>query len=176
MTVVFARGTTEPGNVGVLAGPPFFDALTDMLGSRSVDVIGVDFNANIEGFVNGGDRQGSQNMANVITQTLNRCPNTRLVVAGYDQGGQLIHNAANIINNNIVMNRISSIIIFGDPNNIGDKRPIGSTRGRTLILCHNGDNICEGGDRITVNHLDYAREARVAATFAASRAHLGLGF
>ena len=42
VTVIFARGTTEPGNVGLLAGPPFFDALDTVLGADNVGVQGVD--------------------------------------------------------------------------------------------------------------------------------------
>src|SRR6266487_2733393 len=33
VTVIWARGTTEPGNVGVLIGPPFFNALKSRIGS-----------------------------------------------------------------------------------------------------------------------------------------------
>src|SRR3954471_16734486 len=40
-TVIFARGTTEPGNVGILVGPPFFDALKEKLGSSNVAIQGV---------------------------------------------------------------------------------------------------------------------------------------
>lgn len=62
MSVVFARGTTEPGNVGLVTGPPFFDALEAMLGTGQVAVQGVDYSASIEGFLDGGDKQGSQVM------------------------------------------------------------------------------------------------------------------
>ena len=34
VTAIFARGTIEPGNVGLLAGPPFFDALSAQLGGK----------------------------------------------------------------------------------------------------------------------------------------------
>lgn len=62
MTVIFARGTTEPGNVGLVAGPPFFDALSQMMGAGQVTVQGVDYGASIEGFLVGGDKAGSQTM------------------------------------------------------------------------------------------------------------------
>jgi cutinase len=61
LTVIFARGTTEPGNVGVLAGPEFLTALQSMVGS-SVTMQGVAYSASIEGFLEGGDPQGSQTM------------------------------------------------------------------------------------------------------------------
>lgn len=60
--MIFARGTTEPGNVGLVAGPPFFDALSQMMGADQVTVQGVDYGASIEGFLVGGDQAGSQKM------------------------------------------------------------------------------------------------------------------
>ena len=50
VTVVFARGTTEPGNVGLVTGPPFFDALSEQLGSKTLAVQGVEYPATFAGF------------------------------------------------------------------------------------------------------------------------------
>ncbi len=60
--VIFARGTTEPGNVGLVTGPPFFDAIQQIVGNNNVAVQGVDYEASIEGFLEGGDPTGSQTM------------------------------------------------------------------------------------------------------------------
>jgi cutinase len=49
LTVIFARGTNEPGNVGDIAGPPFFSALRSDLGTDQVTVQGVDYGATIFG-------------------------------------------------------------------------------------------------------------------------------
>jgi len=62
-TIVFARGTTEPGNVGILVGPPFFDALRAQLGSSAIAIQGVnDYDADIAGYLAGGDAGGSKEM------------------------------------------------------------------------------------------------------------------
>jgi cutinase len=45
MTVIFARGTGEPGNTGVISGPPMFKALRQKLGTDRVTVQGVDYAA-----------------------------------------------------------------------------------------------------------------------------------
>lgn len=45
LTVIFARGTSEGGNVGTVAGPPFFSALRDAVGADKVTVQGVDYPA-----------------------------------------------------------------------------------------------------------------------------------
>jgi cutinase len=62
VTVIWARGTTEPGNVGVLVGPPFFDALRSRIGGGNVAVQGVPYNADVEGFLVGGSPGGGQMM------------------------------------------------------------------------------------------------------------------
>ena len=58
--VVFARGTTEPGNVGQVAGPPFFDALAAKAPDLAVQ--GVDYAASVGGIVQGGDKAGTATM------------------------------------------------------------------------------------------------------------------
>lgn len=61
--VIFARGTQEPGNVGALVGPPFFKALEGALGSsHTVAVQGVDYEATVADYLEGGDPEGSQEM------------------------------------------------------------------------------------------------------------------
>lgn len=65
VVVVFARGTSEPGNVGSLVGPPFFAELRRRLSARgmSLAVQGVDdYAADVEGFLEGGEAKGSQRM------------------------------------------------------------------------------------------------------------------
>lgn len=47
LTIIFARGTTEFGNVGTFAGPPFFHVLRSQLGNSGVLVQGVDYPASL---------------------------------------------------------------------------------------------------------------------------------
>lgn len=52
VTVVFARGTCDPGNVGALVGPPFFRALGAAIGSsKSVAIQGVEYPATVDGYL-----------------------------------------------------------------------------------------------------------------------------
>lgn len=63
LLVIFARGTQEPGNVGALVGPPFFNALEGALGSsHTLAVQGVDYEATVADYLEGGDPEGSQEM------------------------------------------------------------------------------------------------------------------
>lgn len=68
LTVIFARGTAETGNVGAITGPPFFQALYKDLGASKVALQGVDYPADVKGFLEGGDPNGSQTMANLVDQ------------------------------------------------------------------------------------------------------------
>lgn len=45
MTVIFARGTGEMGNMGTVSGPPMVKAIRSKLGADKVTVQGVDYAA-----------------------------------------------------------------------------------------------------------------------------------
>lgn len=59
VTVVFARGTCDPGNVGVLVGPPFFNELAKALGGRTLNVQGVEYPATVTGYLNADTAAGN---------------------------------------------------------------------------------------------------------------------
>lgn len=62
-TVIFARGTDDPGNTGIITGPPFFMALQALVGSSKVTIQGVNnYAASIATFLEGGDPVGSASM------------------------------------------------------------------------------------------------------------------
>lgn len=81
VTVIFARGTGETGNVGTVTGPPFFTALSSALGADNVAVQGVDYAASTAGFT--GDARGNAQMASLIDRAATQCPGTNVVVSGY---------------------------------------------------------------------------------------------
>ena len=91
VTVIFARGTVELGNVGSITGPPFFNALDVLLGPQNVAVQGVDYPATILGYLEGGDKGGAQTLADLTEQAASQCPNTQIVLSGYSQGSQVVH-------------------------------------------------------------------------------------
>jgi hypothetical protein len=62
-TLIWARGTSEPGNMGVLVGPPLVWALQDVVGTSGLTIQGVnDYSASVDGYLEGGDPSGSANM------------------------------------------------------------------------------------------------------------------
>ncbi|KAK4553892.1 hypothetical protein LTR86_009067 [Recurvomyces mirabilis] len=169
ITILFARGTTESGDIGTLAGPPFFQAVANAVGAGNVAVQGVNYGATIAGFLAGGDPAGSSTLASLVAQAQSKCPMTRLVLSGYSQGGQLVHNAAALLTTTQT-NFVNSVVIFGDPDN---GRAVGKIpSSKVLIICHIGDDICLGGDLILAPHLTYALNAQQAASFVVAKAGL----
>lgn len=112
--IVFARGTTEPGNVGRLAGPPFFQALAQQVGADNVAVQGVDYPADIPGFLAGGDADGSKTMAQLTQQAIEQCPQSKVIMSCYSQGCQLAHNAAEMLPADVT-GKVAGAVLFGDP-------------------------------------------------------------
>ncbi|KAK2765303.1 cutinase [Colletotrichum kahawae] len=164
MIVVFARGTTERGNVGTIAGPPFFQALSAQVGGN-LEVQGIEYPADVPGFLAGGDANGSQEMATLTQQAITNCPNSAVIMSGYSQGGQLVHNGAAMMPAEMTA-KVAGVVIFGDP--LNGQAVQGVDASRTKVICHNGDNICEGGNQIRRAHLTYGNDADEAASFAAS--------
>lgn len=138
------------------------------MGAGAVSVQGVEYSASVEGFLQGGDPTGSAAMATMIQGTAQNCPSSKIVMSGYSQGGQLVHNAAAMLPAT-TMAQVSSVVIFGDPNN---GQAVTNAESKTLVICHAGDNICDGGDLILVEHLTYSKDAAQAATFAAGLARV----
>ncbi|KAF9880071.1 cutinase [Colletotrichum karsti] len=164
ITVIFARGTTEPGNVGLVTGPPFFDALKAQSGGKSIAVQGVEYPATFAGFNRNGT-EGVPSMTNFINEATTKCPDTKIVMAGYSQGALVVRGTAETLPTD-TMSKINSVLTFGDPRN---PAPIPGAEGKTKIVCHEDDAVCSGGF-ITVDHLTYAEDADAAAQFVLQRA------
>ncbi|KAF2786604.1 carbohydrate esterase family 5 protein [Melanomma pulvis-pyrius CBS 109.77] len=175
VTVIYARGTNQAGNVGDAAavGPVFFNNLASKLGGISqLAIQGVTYSASVVGFLQGGDPAGIATMTNLISTASNtvsaasKCPSTKIVLAGYSQGAQLVHSAAQ---NTTAANaaKVAAVVVFGDPKR---GQSFGSIpTAKTLTICHSGDNICEGGIVVTSAHLNYQNDAPAAATFVAGK-------
>lgn len=102
VTLIYARGTTQDGNIGASGdvGPLFMNNLSALVGADQLAVQGVDYPASIFGFLEGGDPEGSQTMADLVALANIQCPSTKIVMSGYSQGGQLVHNAAALLESN----------------------------------------------------------------------------
>lgn len=127
-----------------------------------------------------------------IKEVVAACPNTRIVLSGYSQGGSLTSlttadavppgipaNVPNPLSKNVV-NHVAAVVLFGNPSpqllasNGAPKVVVGSRfTNRTLQLCAPGDTVCQGEftGSIPVEHLTYSVNGMVgeAATYAVSK-------
>ena len=171
LTLIFARGTFEGGNIGGVVGPPLANALVSMLGGAQVAVQGVNnCPADVMSFCAGGSDTGSQNLAVLIAQAMTQCPPTKLYRSGYSQGAQVAHNAANLITQ-AQTDFINSVVLFGDPDH---SKAIGRVPSSKISTdCHQGDDICPvHGDLVLPPHLDYCLDVNPAASFAIEKSGL----
>lgn len=137
-------------------------------------------------------------MAKLVSRTNAACPNTKIVLAGYSQGSQLVHNAMSLINTGTlasqaaattttqnsttgqprsnaaaINSRVMSVVLFGDP--LNGTAVSGIQPERVLSLCNAQDVICaQHGDIITLDHLTYNQDAPQAAMFVMQKSGLGV--
>jgi predicted esterase len=109
--------------------------------------------------------------AALVNSTLTKCPSTLLNLSGYSQGAQVVHNALSALPPTTTC-KISSIVLFGDPEN-GTALP-NIDNNKVYTICHDSDNICADGDSIRLNYSNYSGDAGVAAGFVVNGRGMGM--
>ncbi|KAJ7145606.1 cutinase-domain-containing protein [Mycena epipterygia] len=169
VTFIFARGTNEDGNVGARIGPPLIADLRAALSVTGIAAQGVNYSASVLGYLEGGSPSGSTTMLGLINTAASQCPDTKIVISGYSQGAQLVHNAAAKLTAAVTA-RIAAVVLFGDPDRVGTTTPpaVGNVPAALVSsFCHVGDIICTGSGGAT-EHLDYDEDAPAASAFVVS--------
>lgn len=103
--------------------------------------------------------------AQIVRDTRAACPNTKIVISGYSQGGFAVHNAADALGGD--MSNVSAAVIFGDPMSHMPVANIDASK--VHVVCHEGDDICNQGALILPQHLTYAIDAASSAAWLASK-------
>ncbi|GAW15288.1 hypothetical protein ANO14919_046970 [Xylariales sp. No.14919] len=167
----FARGTTQAGNMGERPGPQTADVLISALGTTKVAIQGVTYGAALlSNLLPGGcNAAEAKDFATLLSSAATSCPSSKLVVSGYSQGAALVHAAVEQLTSS-VRARIFAAVTYGDTQNQqdGGKIPNFDTS-KTLILCNDGDLVCEGTLIITSAHLDYAPSVPAGVSFIISK-------
>ena len=159
MTFIFARGTTETGNMGTVVGPPVAKDLIQLLGATKVSVQGVDYPASAAGNADLGGA-GGPTMAKLASQVSSSCPNSKIVLSGYSQGAMVVHSALKTFSGS----KVAAVVVFGDP--LNGEAFTGVDSSKVQNNCGSSDFIC---DRGTTNgsgsHLSYGGDAEKSAQF-----------
>ncbi|KAL1625227.1 hypothetical protein SLS56_007422 [Neofusicoccum ribis] len=182
VALIFARGTSETGNMGSVVGPPLATNLASSVGSDSLAVQGVEYAASASGAASGGDTAGAQKMAQLATDVVKKCPDTQVVLAGYSQGAQLVHKAGAQLDSTTAA-KVKAVTVFGDPMKGQAIKNIDASKVKTFCndvswtescgeidinaddFQQQGDQVCNGMFVITQAHLQYGSDTPAAASF-----------
>ncbi|KAF3937853.1 Cutinase [Dactylella cylindrospora] len=164
---IYARGTIETGNLGLIAGPGTANGLKAAFGLTNVAAEGIDYPALVTTNLlpGGADLNGIAEMKALLNDAASKCPNSILVVGGYSQGAAMTHRAVEYISDSVKA-KIAAIVTFGDTQNAQDGGRIPNfPKEKTLIICNVGDAVCSGTLLIFPAHLDYTRRVPEAVAF-----------
>jgi cutinase len=151
--VIFARGTNEPPGLGQV-GDAFVDSLRQQTGGMNIDTYGVNYAAS-KLQLHGGD--GANDTINRVKQTVQKCPNTKIVLGGYSQGASVMDIVAGVPIGGInwgsslppeYANNVAAVVTFGDvADRAGGTLPSQSAMlgSRAIDLCNPNDPICHAG-------------------------------
>lgn len=177
--VVAARGTFEPGTLGVIVGDPVFSALQEKITGKTLSSYAVDYPANLSLT---SAATGNADLVDHVRSQAASCPNQRFILVGYSQGANVVDNSIGISSAGAVVGspivatipgalepKVAAVLLFGNPIRALGKSVTGTYQSRTIDFCADGDPICENGGDDTLAHLTYGDDADAAATFAAGK-------
>ncbi|HEY3751864.1 MAG TPA: cutinase family protein [Pseudonocardiaceae bacterium] len=179
--VVVARGTFEPGTLGIIVGDPVFSALQTAIPGQTLSSYPVNYPANL------GEpasvQAGNTDLVNHVTSQAAACPGQRFILVGYSQGANVVDNSIGISSDGALVggaivatipssltSRIVAILQFGNPIRAQGKSITGVFQSRTDDFCADQDPVCQNGGSNVLAHLSYGGDAAAAATFAAGKA------
>ncbi|KAL4877752.1 cutinase 3 [Aspergillus karnatakaensis] len=172
VTFIYARGSTESGNMGFIVGPQVCSNLKSELGRDNVACQGVGgaYTASlIPNFLPQNTNRASIQAAVDMFDLADACPDTQIVAGGYSQGSAVIFGAIQDIDDSL-KSKVKGVVLFGYTRNLQDRGRIPDyPENQTKVFCAVGDLVCSGTLVITASHLVYGVNAREAAGFLAGK-------
>jgi len=145
--IIVARGTSEPGPFGAIAGDPVVARAKVDIGEDKVRGYAVQYDATITSFLDG---VGSADISGRVKKKAVECPNMKFAVIGYSQGGMIAASGLGGIPKNLADKVIA--VVFYAP--FGGATPPAEYKGKYLQHCASGDPVCLNGAD-TSKHTSY---------------------
>ncbi|KAJ8118495.1 hypothetical protein OPT61_g534 [Boeremia exigua] len=160
--LIFARGSTETGNLGTL-GVPLGNALESRYGAANVWVQGVGgpYDATLaDNFLpRGSSAAAIREGVRLLNLANSKCPSSKVVTGGYSQGSALMAAALSDVTAT-VRNQAVGTVLFGYTKNLQNLGRVPNyPSDRLEVYCAIGDLVCDGTLVITAAHLSYGDEA-----------------
>jgi len=146
--VIYARGTTEIGVMGEVVGPFLSNNLSP---ASDWEICGVYYTANLSGDYCVG-LPGGMVARDMIKGAAEKCPDAKIFMSGYSEGGMVSHNGVAYLPENL-KSRVSGVVVWGDP---FQGAPIKGYNGPIRTYCSSGDDVCTGNFVIGFTHLAYS--------------------
>ncbi|QUQ64763.1 cutinase family protein [Kutzneria sp. CA-103260] len=175
-----ARGTFEPGNLGLIVGDRVFSALRHTLPSTSLSGYRVNYPASLD--QPASVQQGNTDLVAHVRTRAAACPRERFVLVGYSQGANVVDNALGVSSAGALVGgpivavlpasvelRVAAVLLFGSPGRRIGRSITGVYQNRTKDYCAHGDPVCQNGGLNPLAHFSYGSDAADAAAFAASK-------
>jgi len=157
--LIFARASTEPGNMGMSMGPTVCRGLKSKFGAGNVACQGVG-GAYKAGLAENVYPKGTTDAAirvakDLLKQAATKCPAASIVSGGYSQGSALMMNAVKESSKD-VQAKILGVVLFGYTKNKQTNSGIpGFPQNRVAVYCSKGDGVCKGTLAVTGGHFSY---------------------
>ncbi|KAK8115437.1 cutinase [Apiospora sp. TS-2023a] len=172
---IFARGSTEVGNMGTICGPQTCSGLKSNTGGDAIcqgvgnaDGYAADLPSN---FLRANTNSGAINGAvKLIKQAATQCPGSNIMLAGYSQGSAVMTGAIQALDAT-TKSQVKGVVMYGFTRNAQDKGQVpGFPQDQTKVFCALGDLVCVNTLTITPAHLSYGDDAAAGAKFLAGTA------
>jgi len=168
ITFIFARGSTEIGNMGSTVGPPTCDGLKKAYNDDvACQGVGGAYTASVgSNALPGGTTSAAYNEAiSIFEDAAQKCPDTIIVAAGYSQGAAVMVNAVSKLDAS-VQERVAGVVLYGNTRNRqeGGKIPNFPPE-KAKTYCNASDGVCGGALLVTAGHLTYTRDVGEAVEY-----------
>jgi len=159
VVLIFARASTEVGNMGESMGPVVCSGLKSKIGAGSVACQGVG-GPYTAGLIENVSAKGTTDAAigeaqKMFKMAAEKCPQATIVAGGYSQGTAVIMNAVSTLPDN-VKSKIAGIVLFSYTKNGQTKGSIPNFPAEKLkVFCTKSDGVCWGQLNVSLGHFAY---------------------
>lgn len=179
ITFIFARGSTEIGNIvsktvhpiypyikltdiidqGSTVGPPTCEGLKDAYGANQVACQGVGspYAASIgtNALPEGTNSQSYGEAQRLFDLAASKCPDTIIVAGGYSQGAAVMTASVRRLSDEVKA-KIAGVVLYGNTRNAQTGGHIPDfPQEKSKTYCNISDGVCGGALVVTAGHLTY---------------------